>query len=138
MIAQIHIIIIIIKRKKRKKREKRKKKIVVVMVMKNLLSTSLTLCCRICCSVLGFSSSFMTFPMTVSASSFCCLCLTCPSYRTHESRTCLASCTRAVRCSSSNTSASRRAVSWRKNIYKRLPLTLHCFSSRPQGECAIP
>ena len=40
------------------------------------LSTSATLCCRSCWSVLGFSNSLVILPMILSANSFCCLCLT--------------------------------------------------------------
>ncbi len=75
------------------------------------LSTSATLCCRICCSVLGLSSSFCTLAMMLSASSFCWRCLTWLSYRTHESSTLLASAASAVRCSSSYAWASSLAVS---------------------------
>lgn len=77
------------------------------------LSTSATLCCRICCSTLGLSSSFCTLAMMLSASSFCWRCLTWLSYRTHESSTLLASAASAVRCSSSYAWASSLAVSWR-------------------------
>ena len=75
------------------------------------LSTSSTLCCRICCSVLGFSSSFCTLAMMLWASSRCWRCLTWLSYRTHESSTLLASAASAVRCSSSYAWASSLAVS---------------------------
>jgi hypothetical protein len=77
-----------------------------------LLSTSATLCCKICCRTFGFSSSFEIFAIMVSANSFCCLFLTCPSYLTHESRTVFASAARAVFCSSSKASASSLAVSY--------------------------
>lgn len=78
-----------------------------------VLSTSATLCCRICCRTLGFSNSFWILPMIESASSLCCLCLTCPSYLTHESRTCFASRAKAVFCSSSKACASSLAVSFK-------------------------
>ena len=43
------------------------------------LSTSAMLCWRICCRALGLSNSLCTLAMMLSASSFCCLCLTWPS-----------------------------------------------------------
>jgi hypothetical protein len=83
-----------------------------------LLSTSATLCCKICCRTFGFSSSFEIFAIMVSANSFCCLFLTCPSYLTHESRTVFASAARAVFCSSSKASASSFAVSYSVSVMK--------------------
>ena len=77
----------------------------------DLLSTSATLWSRICLRTFGFSSSFSILAMTASASSRCCLCFTCPSYRTHESRTARASWAIAVFCSNSYALASSWAVS---------------------------
>ncbi len=48
-------------------------------ILWHLLSTSATLCWRICCKTLGFSNSFCTLAMMLSASSFCWRCLTWPS-----------------------------------------------------------
>lgn len=78
----------------------------------NSRSTSCTLCLRIWSRTLGFSSSFSTLAMIASANSFCWRCLTCASYRTHESRAVLASCASAVFCSSSKACASNLAVSY--------------------------
>src|ERR1700722_17316149 len=93
-----------------------------------LLSTSATLCCKICCRTFGFSSSFEIFAIIVSANSFCCLFLTCPSYLTHESRTVFASAARAVFCSSAKASASSLAVSYFVSVMKPL---LHWTISLP-------
>lgn len=57
----------------------------------HIRSTSATLCCKICCNTRGFSSSFWILLMRDSANSRCSRCLTCASYLTQLSRTCLAS-----------------------------------------------
>ena len=84
---------------------------------RDLLSTSATLCCRICCRVFGFSNSLVILLIIDSANSRCCLCLTCPSYRIHESNTDLASEAKEVLCSSSKALASRLAVSCLSLVY---------------------